>query len=343
MNQHAKLFLEDFRILRDVTTVTKNIYIALCFYFKLEENEGYRTRTTKVGLKHISDLTNYSYGSVKRGIQELKRVHYIIDGEKKYIYSFEKRFGRSRLITSQYPIDSEIEFKVDPKPKKESKEGTHVKPTVGSEVKPSMGLHVKPKEGTHVKPSKGLHVKPSINKNKNNNNNNSINNNYNFTDKQKYILDKFIKQFGWDDNPNWENELSSQIPDYSIEYFDNALMYIGIWNYHRQLDSNRQWTPNYWIKGVVAWLKRGKPPKRPTVEQERWASRLHAEVIKFEKPKQIIKPDLKIVKTTLDDMANDCIRRHKEDPNWGTDMMLKSYLKSDLVSEDIKNQIREIS
>jgi hypothetical protein len=331
MGRHAKLYLEDIQILSEVSSVTKSVYMALCYHFQQVEEDGYRTRTAKVSLKKIAEISGYSYGSVKRGIEEMKRIHYLIDGEKHYIYSFEKRFGRASEIKIHYPV------------------GSHVKPTIDEKVKPIVSSTVKPIEGSTVEPIVGSHVKPSINKTNNNYNNNYINSNYSdsesatsLSEKQIYIIKKYMNYFNWK-NDNWKNELNSQIPSYAFDYLDNALIYIGIWNYQKKLEGNRQWTSNYWIQGVVSWIKRGKP-RKPTPQQEADAKTLHAEVIQFEpKPKPIVKPELKIVKPTLDELARDCIKRHKEEPNWGTDMMLKSYLKSDLVSEEIKNQIRSIS
>lgn len=327
MNQHAKLYKEDIDILRVVSSVTKSVYIALCYHTKQEENEGYRLRTAKVGLKAIADLTGYSYGSVKRAIEELKRVYYLIDNDRHYIYNFEKRFGRSSIIKFHYPV------------------GSHVKPTIDKKVKPIVGSHVKPIEGSHVKPIKGSHVKPSNNKNNNNYINNYINSNYDqeekansLTENQIYIIKKYMEFFNWKKD-NWENELSSLIPSYSYEYIDNALILIGIWNYKKKLEGSRHWDSKYFIKGIISWLERGKP-RRATPEQENDAKILHREVIGFKSKPEAIKPDLKIIENKpLDDLAQKQIRVYQQDANRYNKIMLQSFLNTE-ISEEVKEEIR---
>ena len=328
MSRHAKLYLEDIEILSEVSSVTKSVYMALCYHFQQDEKDGYRTRTAKVSLKKIAEISGYSYGSVKRGIEELKRIHYLIDGEKHYIYSFEKRFGRASEIKIHYPV------------------GSHVKPTIDQKVKPIVGSHVKPIEGSTVEPIVGSHVKPSINKKDNNYINNYINSNYSdsesaasLSEKQIYIIKKYMEFFNWK-KKDWENELNSQIPNYAFEYLDNALILIGIWNLQKKLEGNRQWTSNYWIKGIVKWLERGKP-RRATPQQEQWAKRLHNEVIQLQpKPKLIVKPKLKVIENRpMDDLAQQQIDSYKEDPNYYNKIILESFLKSE-ISDDVKNQIR---
>lgn len=329
MIRHAKLYIEDIQILSNVSSVTKSVYMALCYHTQQNENAGYRTRTAKVSLKKLAEITGYSYGSVKRGIEELKRIHYSIDGEKHYIYSFEKRFGRASEIKIHYPV------------------GSTVKPSIDQKVKPIVSSTVKPIVGSHVKPIVGSTVEPSINKINNNYNNNYINKNYSdsegdniLSEKQIYIIKKYMNYFNWK-NDNWENELSSLIPSYAYQYLDTALIYIGIWNYQKKLEGNRQWTSNYWIKGVVSWLSRGKP-RKPNPQQEEWARRLHDDVIRFKKKqKPIIKPKLTIIETKpLDDLAKKQIDLYKKDGNRYTKIMLESFLKSE-ISEEIKNEIKE--
>ena len=345
MTQHAKIYLEDIKILRDVSTVTKNVYMALCYYFKQVEEDGYRIRSTKVSLTLLSDITGYSYGSIKRAVAQLKKIHFITDGKKEYIYNFEKRFGRSSLITVRYPVGTEVEFFIDKEekvgPHVKPQEGTHVKPSTDEKVKPTMGPHVKPSVGTHVKPSVGLHVKPSINKSTNSNYNKSINTTSvnQLSEKQIYIIKRFCKQFKWKHN-DFENELNSLIPSYAFEYLDNALIYIGIWNYQKQLEDHRHWTSNYWIKGIIGWLERGKP-KKPNPKQEELARKLHSEVIQFEPKKPTPKkPDLKIVEhTPMDDLAKKQIDSYKEDNTYYNKIMLESFLSAN-ISDDLKDEIK---
>jgi hypothetical protein len=292
---HAKIYSDEIIQIKSLNSSGKHLFMALCLHTKvaIEERDGkkYRIRKCFPSYAYLMKITGSSRGYVAKGIANLKEHGFLTS---------QQRVGTSAVFTITTLETSEVH--------------TVETPEVHTVETPEVYTVETPIVHT-VETSKVYTVEKHIKNNYQEYKSNNISIDY----RQKSIIEKYCKYFGWK-GKDYISQLEKQLPPDCIEYFTDELILIGAHQLKRINDGEGPWTGNYVVKGIIRWITGGKgKSKKPNIHLQSLIEKIHSDVLKEkqEKKKKIDPPNIVCENT----------KEQQEDFDWMVEHNLKTYNK----------------
>jgi len=254
------IYQDEIEQIKVLNSSGKHLFIALCLHTKVKiiekEDAKFRVRSCFPSHDYMAKLTGCSKSYVSKGIQNLKQHGFL---------ETQQRAGTSAVykITTSYTV---------------YKEELH---TVYKEE-----LHTARKEELHTVYKEELHTVYEHIKNKDQKLEQTCISIL-ITEKQKEILEKCCKYFGWV-HKDYLEELEKELPKSCEEYLTDELILIAAYNLKRKAEKKGFWTGNYFVKGIIRWIDNGKGKSKPNIHLQHYVEKVHTDILKskIEEPKK---------------------------------------------------------